>query len=366
MLPDNLKQRSAQMKSVLTRLVIGALVIGVLAPIQVANAAQITNRKLTLGTSQASVSTTHNYTFTAPTGTTILSIDFTYCTTPSGTCTLPSGLTTTTATIGSTSNLGSGGAWTIGGTPTNGRIQISNASNTGSPSAAATVNFNAVTNPSISGSNQNTFYVRIATYSAANWTGQLDTGVSAASVTNQIQVTANVDETLNFCAFQTGVNCSSGTGNTVAMGTLTSSAATGGSSKLVAGTNAASGYVIQYLGATLTCAACSGAPTIAATGTTGATSTTGSAQFGINAVANAGTPGPAQGSSPSGGSGSASTNYATGNTYSFQANTLTQIAAAVGSTADTLYTVSYLANIPSNQAAGSYSTTLTFICTATF
>lgn len=342
------------------------MVIASIAPWQSASAAQITSRKVTLGTSQASTSTTHDFTFTLPTSTTVLSADFTYCTTPSGTCTTPSGLTTTTASIASTSNLGSGGTWTVGGTPTNGRIQISNASNTGSPTAGATVNFNTITNPSISGSNQNTFYVRIATYSAANWTGQLDAGVVAGSVTNQIQVTANVDETLNFCAFQTGATCAAGSGTTVALGTLSSSAATGGTSKLIAGTNAASGYAIQYTGATLTCSACSGSPTIAATGTTGATSTTGTAQFGINAVSNAGTPGPAQGSNPSGGSGSASTNYATGNTYSFQASTLTQIASAASSSADTLYTVSYLANIPSNQAAGAYSTTLTFICTATF
>jgi hypothetical protein len=223
------------------------------------------------------------------------------------------------------------------------------------------VNFNSITNPSISGNNQNTFYVRIKTYSDANWTTPLDSGAVAGSVTNQIQVTANVDETLNFCAFQTGATCAAGTGSTVALGTLSSSTATGGTSKLVAGTNASSGYIISSLGATL-----SGPTTIAATGTTGATSSAGTAQFGINLVSNAGTPGPAQGSNPSGGSGSASTNYGTDNTYSFAPSTLTQVASAASSSADTLYTVSYLANIPSNQQAGSYSTTLTYICTATF
>jgi hypothetical protein len=322
-------------------------------------AAQITSRKVTLGTSQASTSTSHNYTFTAPTSTTILSADFLYCTTPSGACTTPSGLTTTTAALnGSPTNLGGAGTWTIGGTPTNGRIQLLNASNTGSPSAAATVNFNTITNPSISGSNQNTFYVRITTYSAANWTGALDAGVVAGSVTNQIQVTAQVDESLNFCAFQTGSTCSGGTGTTVALGTLSSSAATTGTSKLVAGTNAGSGYTIQYIGATLT-----GPSTIAATGTTGATSTTGTAQFGMNLVSNSS---PSVGAAASGGTGAASTNYATANTFSFVASSLTQVASAASSSADTVYTVSYLANISSNQQAGAYSTTLTYICTATF
>ncbi|HUC20798.1 MAG TPA: hypothetical protein VMR98_04875, partial [Candidatus Polarisedimenticolaceae bacterium] len=184
-------------------LVVGGLFISALMP-NLANAAQITSRKVTLGTSQPSTSTTHNYTFTAPSATTVKSIDFTYCTTPSGSCTLPSGLTTTTAALnGSPANLGSGGTWTVGGTPTNGRVQITNTANTGSPSAAATVNFNTITNPSISGNNQNSFYVRIVSYSDDAWTTPIDSGTVAGSVTNQIQVTASVDETLNFCAFQT-------------------------------------------------------------------------------------------------------------------------------------------------------------------
>ncbi len=334
-----------------------ALVIATLVPIT-AHASQITSRKVTLGSSQGATSTSHNYTFTLPTSTTVKSIDFTYCTTASGTCTTPSGLTTTTAALnGSPSNLGGAGSWTIGGTPTNGRIQISNSSNTGSPSANSTVNLNTITNPTLSG-NQTVFYVRIVSYSDASWATPLDSGVVASAVTNQITVTASVDETLNFCAFQTGSTCGAGTGSTVALGTLSSSAATTATSKLVAGTNASSGYSIQYIGATLT-----GPATIAATGTNGAASSTGTAQFGINAVSNSS---PSVGAAPSGGSGAAATNYGTANTFSYVASTLTPIATAAGATSDTLYTISYLANIPSNQAAGSYSTTITYICTATF
>ncbi len=326
----------------------------------IANAAQITNRKVTLGTSQPSVSTSHNYTFTAPSATTVQSVDFLYCTAPSGTCTTPAGITTTTAALnGSPGNLGSGGTWTIGGTPTNGRVQIANASNTGSPSAGATVNFNTITNPSLGANNQNSFYVRIVTYSDAAWTTPIDSGTVAGSVTNQIQVTASVDETLNFCAFQTGTTCANGTGTTVALGTLSSSTPTSSTSKMVAGTNATSGYVIQYTGATLT----SGPNTIAATGTGGATSAAGSSQFGINLVSNTT---PSVGSAASGGTGAASTNYATANTFSFVPSTLTQVASAAAATSDTLYTVAYLANISAAQPAGAYSTTLTYICTATF
>lgn len=340
------------------KIVAGVLLAGVVLQPFTASASQITSRSLTLGTSQGATSTSHNFTFTLPTSTTVKSIDFLYCTTASGSCTTPSGLTTTTAAInGSPGNLGGAGSWTVGGTPTNGRIQIANASNTGSPSAGSTVNFNTVTNPTLSG-NSTVFYVRITSYSDAAWTTALDTGTVANAVTNQIQVTASVNETLDFCAFQTGSTCGAGSGSTVALGTLSSSAATTGTSKLVAGTNASSGYTVQYTGATLT-----GPSTIAPTGTTGATSTTGTAQFGINAVSNSS---PSVGSNPSGGSGAAATNYATANTFSYVASTLTQIAQAAGATDDTLYTVSYLANIPASQAAGSYSTTITYICTATF
>jgi collagen type VII alpha len=309
-------------------------------------------------------STTHNFKFTLPTtGTPVLSMDFLYCTTASGSCTTPSGLVTTSATLnGAPTNLGSGGTWTATVT-TNGRLKIANASNTGAPSANATVNFNSVTNPTLSG-NSTVYYVRITSYSDASWTTAIDTGNVANAVTNQIQVTASVNETLDFCAFQTGSTCAGGTGTTVALGTLSSSAASGGTSVIVAGTNASNGYAVQYTGATLTCSGCTGTPTIAATGTTGATSSTGSAQFGINAVNN--TSAPVQGANPSGGSGAASTNYAAGNTYSFVASTLTQIASASVASADTVYTISYLANIPANQAAGAYSTTITYICTATF
>ncbi|HUC86786.1 MAG TPA: hypothetical protein VMR75_00460 [Candidatus Saccharimonadales bacterium] len=334
------------------RLAVGVLLLSLL-PALPASASQITSRSLTLGTSVASTSTTDNYKFTVPSSTTIKSATFQYCTASSGTCTTPTGLTSTSATLSSTSNLGSGGTWT-GTFTTNGTLKIANASNTGSPSANITVNFSSVTNPSTVAP----FYVLITTYSDSAWTTPIDTGTVAGAVANQISVTASVSENLDFCAFQTGSTCGGGSGTTVSLGALSSSAATTGTSVLIAGTNATTGYTIQYTGATL-----AGAGTIAATGTTGATSSTGSAQFGINVANNTS---PTVGAAPSGGTGTGSTNYATANTFSFVASTLTQIASASGTTADTLYTVSYLANIPANQTAGAYSTTLTYICTATF
>ena len=351
---------SSRLSKVIARFVVGVLLLAsvVLPPLPV-SASQIINRSLTMGTSQGGTPTSHNFTFTLPSSTTVKSIAFLYCTTASGTCTTPSGLTTTTATLsGSPTNLGGAGSWTIGGTPTNGDIQITNSSNTGSPSAGATVNFNSVTNPTLSG-NSTVFYVRITSYSDSAWATAIDTGNVAGAVTNQIQVTASVDETLDFCAFQTGSTCAGGSGTTVALGTLSSSAATTGTSVFIAGTNGNSGYTVQYTGATLT----QGANTIAATGASGAISSTNSAQFGINVANNTS---PTVGAAPFGGSGTGATHYATANTFSYVPSTLTQIAQATGATNDTLFTVSYLANIPASQPAGAYSTTITYICTAEF
>jgi hypothetical protein len=327
------------------------IAFSLLIPLQV-SAAQLTSRKITIGSSAPSASTTHQYDFTIPASNNLGSIRFTYCLAPSGSCTAPTDLNVDSVSIsGQTGATG----FSVDATETTaGVIGITRTAS--SASGAVSYTFSSTVNGSTA--NQ-TFYVRIETFNNNNFTGLQDSGTVAGSTANQIQVTAQVDESLNFCVFQTGTNCGNGTGTSVALGTLSSSAASSGTSKLVAGTNAGAGYVIQYTGPTLT----SGGNTIAATGAAGAASSTGSAQFGLNLVSNTT---PSVGSNPSGGTGAASTNYGTGNTFSFLPSTLTQIASAASSSSDTLYTVSYLANIPSNQQAGAYTTTLTFICTATF
>jgi hypothetical protein len=316
-------------------------------------AAQLTARKVTLGSSAVSAVTTHQFNFTTATTASIGSVGFLYCTTAAGACTKPTGLTTTSATLDAQS--GVGGAFTLNNT-TDGAPYVTRTSASLASGATASFTLGAITNPSTTNT---TFYVRVTSYTGTNGsTGPTDTGTVAASTANQITVTASVDETLTFCVY-TGVNCAA-SGSSVALGSLSASSITGGVSKMDAGTNATSGYVIQYVGPTLT----SGANTITAIGGTATTSTPGSPQFGINATGpNTSVTGSA---APSGGSGTASTNYSTANSYAFVASSLTQIASAAGPTDATTYTVSYIANIGASQAAGSYTTTITYICTATF
>lgn len=311
-------------------------------------AAQLTARKLTLSTSSAASSaatTTYTFDFTVASTATIASIKIQACTTASGTCTVPTGWDESASTLTSTDFSGS---WTVS-TATDGELRASatGASST-SAGAAKQIVFGSVQNPTTA---NEAFFMRITTYTGSNWsTGPTDTGVVAGSTGAQISVTASVDETLSLCIYS-GANCGAG-GTSIALGTLSSSSITTGTHKIEAGTNASSGYVLQYNGATLTDSGIS--QTITAIGGTAAASSTGNEQFGFNA------------GTYSGGSGAPGSQYDNTSEYAFVAGSATTFASASGPTATTTYTLTYGANISTGTEAGSYSTTVTYICTATF
>lgn len=309
-----------------------------------ASAAQITARKVTLGSSAASASTTYAFNFTVPTATAIQSVSFTACTTASGACTTPSGFSISGSSLTSQpTNLGSASGWTAN-TSTAGSLRILNASNSTAPSGAQTVSFSSVTNPSATNS---TFFMRIATFSDSAWTTTLDTGVVASSTAGQITVTASVDETITFTLAAA----------TVALGTLTTSTTGSGTSSMSVATNAGSGYSVTYSGTTLT----SGANTITALGTPTASSTN-TKQFGLNLMSNST---PSVGTAVSGsGTGAPATGYNTTNQFKFL--TGDTVASASVPTNTNTYTVSYIANIDGSTAAGAYSTVLTYVATANY
>jgi hypothetical protein len=120
---------------------------------------------------------------------------------------------------------------------------------------------------------------------------------------------------------------------------------------LTASTTASDGYTITVRGTTLA----SGSNTITAIGGTAATSTPGSEQFGLRAIA-------------TGGSGivSAPYNDVTDFAYNATAETTDIIATTAGISGDTIYSIHYMANINSLTEAGSYSTNLTYVITANF
>jgi len=167
---------------------------------------------------------------------------------------------------------------------------------------------------------------------------------------DQVAVTATVPQSLTFSISD----------NAVGFGTLSASAACFASPTpacsateiethtLIVGTNAANGYTMTVNGTTLT----NGALTISAIGGTNTASSAGTEQFGIRATS-------------TGGSGTVSSPYAASG-FAFTAGSATEVASASGSSANTTYSVRYLANITSNTEAGAYTATLTYVATANF
>lgn len=323
-----------------------------------AQAAQITARKLTLSDSAgAATGVTYTFTFTVPSSTVLKSFQAQICTTASGSCTTPSGWTGASADLASQpTNYGDATGWTDASTSS--ALRMTKTGNTAAPTGSQTVAFNAVTNPT---ANNSTFFARITTYSDDAYTTAVDTGTVAASTAQQITVTASVDETLTFCAGTsiTGTNCGTIAGSSVSLGTLTASSTGSGTSVMAASTNATSGYAITINGATLT----SGANTIdAITAGSGAASSQGSEQFGINVRDNAT---PNVGTDPTDTTNlSYGTGYGTVDSFKFvTGNTVVSKSAASNSTA---FTVSYIANVAGTTEPGTYSGTYTYIATATF
>lgn len=380
-------------KSISSLLVIAVLllatVLQVLLP-NAADAAQITSRKLTLqagvsdGGSEPGGNVNHLFEFTMPahSGAEDLgSIKFEYCTTAADTgsltCIVPTGLTTTGATLGTVSGVATG--FTLNNT-VNGAPYIARASAASAGAGAQTVQLLGVVNPTTVNT---TFFVRITTYNSLNATGTpIHNGTVAASVTNPIVISGTMPESLVFCAAETisltvGVpDCSTATDGAISFDRLFSPVDTAtAESQLSASTNAGSGYAITVNGATLT----SGANTISGMDNAGAAVAPafGVSQFGLNLVANtttldiASNPLGANISVASNGTnfkGAPATNYNTADLFKFV--TGNQVAQSddggLGGTDAQIYTVSYIVNVPGSLPAGTYSTTLTYICTPTY
>lgn len=337
----------------LRRIFILALLINVAVLPLTATAAGLTNRTDLMGSSGAGAVTTHVVSFTTATTANLGSVRMAFCTTATGACTTPTGLVTTSAVL--TGQTGVSG-FTLVNT-TNGLPYVTNG---GTPSVAAataaSLTLSTITNPTTT--NQ-TFFVRITTYTGTDGsTGPVDTGTVAVSTAEPVQLTGVTPEILIFCVGITiSTDCTTVSGNSIDFGDFDPLATRSGTSVMQAQTNAASGYTITVNGTTLA----SGSNTIPAL-TSQAGSVVGTSQFGLNLRANTT---PAVGADPSGaGSGAANGNYGTPNQYRF--NTADAVAGAAAPTNANTYTASYIVNIGGAQAAGVYTATMTYICTASF
>ncbi len=317
-----------------------------------ATAAGLTSRTDLMGSSQAGAVTTHVMSATTATTASIGSIKFEFCTTATGACTTPTGLSTTAATL--TGQSGATGFSLVN--TTNGAPYITRTATSLPASTAVSYTLSNVTNPTTA--NQ-TFYIRITTYTGTDGsTGAVDNGTVAVSTAQPVQLTGVTPEILIFCVGTSiTTDCTSVSGNSIDFGDFDPLATRFGTSMMQALTNAANGYTITVNGTTLA----SGANTIPAL-TTQTASNIGTSQFGLNLRANA-TPG--VGVEPGGtGSGTYHANYGAANQYRFNAGDV--VAQASAPTNANTFTSSYIVNIGGAQAAGVYTATMTYICTASF
>jgi hypothetical protein len=318
-----------------------------------AQAVAVTDRSVTVASSAANAATTYVFGFKPGTSGNIGAIKLQLCDSPVETAPCvnsggSSGASFTTSGASLSGQTGIAGFTTGTGTPpaptgntfwiTNGTPQ--NVSN----STAVTITLSNVHNPSATNTQ---YYARITTYTNSDGSGEVDYGGIALSTANQVVVSGTMPESLVFCVGTSGTDCTNITGATIDLGTFSPSTTSTGSSVMSASTNAGSGYSITINGATMT----SGANTIPAlTSSTG--SSVGSSQYGLNVTA------------AGAGTGAANANYSNGSLYRF--NTGDAVASAAGPTNANLYTSNYIVNVGGSQAAGLYTATMTYICTATF
>lgn len=351
-----------------------------------ANAALLSPRKLTLvqgadgsdtdtlpdGGSQPGGNANHLFGFTIPTTGNVGSIRFEYCTTTEGTCTAPTGLDTTAATFGGESGLT---GFSVNNSTAGKPYVTRTAANMGS-ATAQTIQLNNITNPTTVG----TFFVRISVYTDAALGGtQTDAGVVAASTAQTIVLSGTMPESLIFCTGGTvAANCASTTSGNIIFNQLFSPTDTAvATSQMAASTNAAQGYVITVNGPTLT----SGSATIPAwTSPTSAGTNRGISSWGLNLRANTTTTSAvatgADITSASNGTdlkGQPLTGYDTVDQFKFVSGDSIANSAYDGASNNTLgptnsqtYTATYAVNVSGNQLAGTYTSTLTYICTPTF
>ena len=370
-----------KIQNLLIKLTLIGLVALAMGPMPALAAGQITGRSVTL-TNSAGAPGTQTSTYTAlftlaGSGQTLGSVKFEICDSPSSlsgcvNTANSSGSTFTGATLGSVGCTGcNGGSWSLGSASGNSAyITHSAAAVTGTPTL--TVVFNNVTNPN---ANNKQYYVRISTYTATDTSAPAypgtDFGAVAVSTAQQITVNGTMPESLVFCVGTSGTDCTNMAGSTVNLGTFSPTATNVGLSLMSASTNAGGGYSITINGTTMT----SGSNTIPAMGTqtldssgcaVSCTSATGTSQFGTNVRANnVLSAGGAFGADVTGaGVATGSGGYNTGNSFRYFSGDT--VASSAGVTNANLFTNSYLVNVGGNQAAGVYSATMTYICTALF
>lgn len=365
---------SIHLKKAIAFMQVSVLMVASMLPIGV-NAAQLNDRSVTVSSSVAgATNVTYRYAYKVNTADEDLgSFKVEVCSNdpfPGTSCTAPAGFSGASIAAGNTTVEVGGASQTVDTVTTSGSADnIIDVTLTTAVSAVAAgteviITFSsAVTNPS---SSNTQYFSRVYTYSDTGNATLVDDGGLAFSTAESIDVTARVQETLTFCVYATGATCGSPGDTTVDLGVLTTSPSgtdNKGSHQAEVATNALNGYVIQYAGTTLTHS--NDTNTIEAIGATGeAQLTDGSAeQFGLNIAVNSGS-GSTLDADYSG------TNYAFVDGATITDGTDTAATNAIANSTEPVSTnvfdLEFLGSITNLTATGTYSTTVTYVATATF
>lgn len=289
-----------------------------------------TARKVTLNNENPQgTGVTYTFTLTAQSSTTIKRVEFQFGTSL-GSATPPTGMSTISSSLsGTPTGLGSGGTWTADVT-SNGIIKINNSSNTGSPSANASVAFSGITNPT----NANTYYVRVSSYDTATSGGTLidQSDIAFPIANSSVTVSSAISETLSFSLSSTSLSLSPSP--------LTTGSVSTASHTMTIATNASAGWNISGTSSSTTLT--KGGNTIPFIAN-GGTVTAGTAGYG---VAYSGASGhPSGDNNPS---------------------TIGTVAASSSPTSGATTTATYKAAINGGEAAGTYTSTVSYVATANF
>lgn len=326
--------------------------------LSVAEAASLTALSDTMSSLKVSTASSHVIKFTTPTGATdstdtiIITFpsDFNFSSKAISSVTFTHGATTGAENTETLAASPSATAWGAVFSGTQNRVLTLTAPTDGTGAAALSAGHKVI----ITYDNTNSTNPSSATSYTISISGTFgDTGSIVVNILtdDQVSVSATVSQSLTFSISD----------NSIGFGTLSSSAAryatgdTSGSSSeteahtITVGTNAANGYTMTATGTTLTASTF----TVDAIGSSNTASSPGTEQFGLRMTA-------------SGGSGSVTAPYAASGFAFDTAAFPDQVASASGSSANTTYSVRYLANITSSTEAGSYSSTLTYTATANF
>lgn len=320
-----------------------------------ADAAQILNRSVNIGSSSATIATNHRFSFGIVTPAVVGSIEFEYCINSpqiGAPCVAPAGLSVNSATLQNQTGVT---GFTMHSATASNRIVISRVPVASSPQQASYL-FDGVMNPS---AEQESVFVRISTFATDDASGvRIDEGAVVFTTARSLMTTGYVPPYLTFCVGLTvAVNCSTTDGNFIDFGELRRTAPAIGTSQFAGATNDTTGYIVSVHGNTLT----SGNNLIPALAPGGA-SATGTSQYGLNLRQNSA---PGVGQNPAGtGTSVVQPGYNSPNVFRFVSGDT--ITSSQLPTNFNRFTVSYLINVSQSQQPGVYAATMTYVATASF